>query len=224
MLKDGARADSLHLSALLPAVTALHERSPRRARRTQLVLAADVHRDGEAAAVRRDHPTGEGALRSRPRRRSSRDPARRPRRSEVGSDASIGWLDTQQAQSIRESELRRLLSGEPLDVAEAGNRLSYRLDRWHLGFVAWVPEGDGSTAARLAAAGSALAAALDVEEPALTRARGHFPNDAAALKCLYLVTRSLDPTGKGRARWVRWKAALNAFAITFEGRISPSDD
>ena len=55
------------------------------------------------------------------------------------------------------------------------------------------------------------------------RARGHFPNDAAALKCLYLVTRSLDPTGSGRARWViRWKAALNAFAITFEGRINPS--
>ena len=47
----------------------------------------------------------------------------------------------------------------------------------------------------------------------------------AALKCLYLVTRSLDPTGTGRARWViRWKAALNAFAITFEGRINPSDN
>tara|TARA_B100000378_G_scaffold257216_1_gene235457 strand:+ start:75 stop:1340 length:1266 start_codon:yes stop_codon:yes gene_type:complete len=57
------------------------------------------------------------------------------------------------------------------------------------------------------------------------RARGHFPNDQAALKCLYLVTRSLDPTGTGRARWViRWKAALNAFAITFEGRINPSDN
>jgi putative transposase len=55
------------------------------------------------------------------------------------------------------------------------------------------------------------------------RARGHFPNEAAALKCLYLVTRSLDPTGRGRARWViRWKAALNAFAITFDGRINPS--
>jgi putative transposase len=53
------------------------------------------------------------------------------------------------------------------------------------------------------------------------RARGHFPNDAAALKCLYLVTRSLDPTGKGRARWItRWKPALNAFAIVFEGRIN----
>ena len=52
------------------------------------------------------------------------------------------------------------------------------------------------------------------------RARGHFPTEQAALKCLYLTVRSLDPTGRGRVRWMnRWKAALNAFAITFEGRI-----
>ena len=52
------------------------------------------------------------------------------------------------------------------------------------------------------------------------RARGHFPNQQAALKCLYLTVRSLDPTGRGRARWInRWKPALNAFAVTFEGRI-----
>lgn len=58
-----------------------------------------------------------------------------------------------------------------------------------------------------------------------TRARGHFPTDQAALKCLYLVVRSLDPTGKGRKRWMnRWKSALNAFAITFEGRILPTDN
>jgi putative transposase len=51
------------------------------------------------------------------------------------------------------------------------------------------------------------------------RARGHFPTEQAALKCLYLVTRSLDPTGEGRARWtMRWKPALNAFAITFQDR------
>jgi putative transposase len=56
------------------------------------------------------------------------------------------------------------------------------------------------------------------------RVRGHFPTEQAALKCLYLVTRSLDPTGRGRAKWaVRWKPALNAFAITFEGRIVPSN-
>jgi transposase-like protein len=53
-----------------------------------------------------------------------------------------------------------------------------------------------------------------------TRARGHFPNEQAAMKCLYLVVRSLDPTDKGAPRWMnRWKPALNAFAITFEGRL-----
>ena len=53
-----------------------------------------------------------------------------------------------------------------------------------------------------------------------TRARGHFPNEQAAFKCLYLAIRILDPTGRGRQRWMnRWKPALNAFAITFEGRL-----
>src|SRR3954469_21399673 len=52
------------------------------------------------------------------------------------------------------------------------------------------------------------------------KARGHFPTEQAALKGLYLVTRSLAPTGKGRARWaIRWKPALNAFSIPFAGRI-----
>jgi putative transposase len=51
------------------------------------------------------------------------------------------------------------------------------------------------------------------------RARGHFPTEQAALKCLYLVTRSLDPTGAGRTRWtMRWKPVINAFAITFSDR------
>lgn len=51
------------------------------------------------------------------------------------------------------------------------------------------------------------------------RARGHFPTEQAAMKCLYLVTRSLDPTGRERARWtMRWKPALNAFAVSFADR------
>jgi len=54
-------------------------------------------------------------------------------------------------------------------------------------------------------------------------ARGHFPNEQAALKCVYLAIMSLDPTGKGRQRWSnRWKGALNAFDITFDGRLSPA--
>lgn len=56
------------------------------------------------------------------------------------------------------------------------------------------------------------------------KARGHFPNEQSAMKCLYLVTRSLDPTGQGRARWMmRWKPALNAFAITFADRFPAAE-
>ena len=52
------------------------------------------------------------------------------------------------------------------------------------------------------------------------KARGHFPNEQAALKCVYMAIMSLDPTGKGRQRWSnRWKPALNAFAVAFPGRI-----
>jgi transposase-like protein len=56
------------------------------------------------------------------------------------------------------------------------------------------------------------------------RARGHFPNESAALKCVFMALMSLDPTGKGRKRWtMRWKAPLNAFQIAFEGRLTPAN-
>jgi putative transposase len=56
------------------------------------------------------------------------------------------------------------------------------------------------------------------------KARGHFPSEQAAMKCLYLVTRSLDPTGRGRQRWTqRWKPALNAFSITFADRFPAAE-
>jgi putative transposase len=36
-----------------------------------------------------------------------------------------------------------------------------------------------------------------------------------------MAIMSLDPTGQGRKRWmIRWKPALNAFEMTFEGRLS----
>lgn len=46
-----------------------------------------------------------------------------------------------------------------------------------------------------------------------------FPNEPAALKCLYSVTRSLDPTGKAQTSWImRRKSARKAFTITFADR------
>ena len=53
------------------------------------------------------------------------------------------------------------------------------------------------------------------------QACGHFPNETAALKRLYLATLALDPTGRGRQRWNnRWKAALNEFDVLFDGRLT----
>jgi putative transposase len=53
------------------------------------------------------------------------------------------------------------------------------------------------------------------------KARGHFPNEQAALKCVYMAIMSLDPTGTGQRRWsIRWKPALNAFDMAFDGRLS----
>ena len=38
------------------------------------------------------------------------------------------------------------------------------------------------------------------------KARGHFPTEAAAMGCVYMAVMSLDPTGRGRQRWLnRWK-------------------
>jgi putative transposase len=57
------------------------------------------------------------------------------------------------------------------------------------------------------------------------KARGHFPTEQAAMKCLYLVTRSPDPKATGQTRWARrWKPALNAFAITFGDRMPAAEE
>jgi putative transposase len=51
-------------------------------------------------------------------------------------------------------------------------------------------------------------------------ARGHFPNEQAAMKALYLAVRSLDPKGTGQQRWItRWKPILNVLAVSFHDRM-----
>ena len=56
---------------------------------------------------------------------------------------------------------------------------------------------------------------------AAVKARGHFPDERAALKCAYTAIMPLDPPGKGQVRWtMRRKTALTAFDIAFDGRLS----
>jgi len=56
-------------------------------------------------------------------------------------------------------------------------------------------------------------------------AKGHFPTQQAALKTLYLLTPGMDPKGTGQARWtMRWKPALNAFAVTIADRMPAAEN
>jgi transposase-like protein len=55
----------------------------------------------------------------------------------------------------------------------------------------------------------------------VTRNRGQFPSEQAALKVLYLAVRNLEEF-RSPATGIRnsgWKQALQAFTIYFEGRI-----
>jgi putative transposase len=55
----------------------------------------------------------------------------------------------------------------------------------------------------------------------VTKNRGHFPNDDAAIKLLYLALRNMNPERGGDLGTGThgWKRALNAFAIHFPGRL-----
>lgn len=58
----------------------------------------------------------------------------------------------------------------------------------------------------------------------VTKTRGHFPTDDAVLKILYLAIRNIGTTRGGQfgTNTQGWKHALNAFAITYPGRIPPA--
>jgi len=58
----------------------------------------------------------------------------------------------------------------------------------------------------------------------VTKTRGHFPTDDAALKILYLAIGNIGHTRAGElgTQTQGWKQALNAFAMAFPGRINPA--
>ena len=104
--------------------------------------------------------------------------------------------------------------------AEWGDRYLAIVQLWHNSWAEFVPFLEYDVEIRRVICTRNAIESINALYRRAVRARGHFPNEQAALKCLYLVTRSLDPTGGGRARRViRWKPALNAFAITFAGRF-----
>ncbi len=111
------------------------------------------------------------------------------------------------------------------DLAEKwGQRYPAVIRLWDNAWAEFVPFLDYDVEIRTVICSTNAIESLNARYRRAVKAHGHFPNELAALKCLYLVTRSLDPTGAGRARWtMRWKPALNAFAITFADRFPAAE-
>jgi putative transposase len=100
-----------------------------------------------------------------------------------------------------------------------GTKYPAMIRLWRNAWTEFIPFLDYDVEIRTVICSTNAIESLNARYRRAVRARGHFPTEQAALKCLYLVTRSLDPTGAGRARWtMRWKPVLNAFAITFGDR------
>ena len=105
-----------------------------------------------------------------------------------------------------------------------GTRYPAIIRLWNNAWTEFVPFLDYDVEIRKVICSTNAIESLNARYRRAVKARGHFPTEQAALKCLYLVTRSLDPTGTGRARWaMRWKPAINAFAITFGDRFPAAE-
>jgi putative transposase len=111
------------------------------------------------------------------------------------------------------------------DLADRwGQRYGAIIRLWDNAWEQFIPFLDYDVEIRTVLCSTNAIESLNARYRRAVKARGHFPTEQAALKCLYLVTRSLDPTGTGRARWaMRWKPALNAFAVTFGDRFPAAE-
>ena len=74
---------------------------------------------------------------------------------------------------------------------------------------------------RLLSCATRIEKALNARLRKVTRNRGQFPSEQAALKVLYLAVRNLEEYRGPHAgtRSSAWKQALQAFTIYFDGRI-----
>src|SRR3954467_9916600 len=114
-----------------------------------------------------------------------------------------------------------------LDALEQkwGARYPAMIRLWRNAWAEFIPFLDYDLEIRRVICSTNAIESLNARYRRAVKARGHFPTEQSAMKCLYLVTRSLDPKGTGQTRWaVRWKPALNAFAITFADRMPAAED
>jgi putative transposase len=79
---------------------------------------------------------------------------------------------------------------------EWGQRYGAVIRLWRNAWDEFIPFLDYDSEIRTVLCSTNAIESLNARYRRAVKARGHFPTEQAALKCLYLVTRSLDPTGK----------------------------
>ena len=113
---------------------------------------------------------------------------------------------------------------EALDEFEAewGGRYPAIVKLWHNSWDVFVPFLAFPPDVRRVVYTTNMIESINYQLRKVTKTRGHFPTEKAALKLLYLAVRNITterggPAGTGT---LRWKACLNALAIYFPDRIT----
>jgi transposase-like protein len=89
-----------------------------------------------------------------------------------------------------------------------GDRYPAMIRSWRNAWTEFIPFLDYDVEIRKVLCSTNAIESLNARFRRAIRARGHFPNEQAAMKVLYLTVRSLDPKGTGQTKWVqRWKPA-----------------
>ena len=113
----------------------------------------------------------------------------------------------------------REAAAEALDAFDAkwGARFPMITQSWRTNWERVVPFLDFPMAIRKILYTTNAIESLNASCRKLVRNKGHFPNDEAAIKLLYLALSAAEQ------KWTRppkeWNQALNQFAIHFEGRL-----
>jgi hypothetical protein len=113
-------------------------------------------------------------------------------------------------------------SGRPDQACISSMTRRYRavIRLWRNAWAEFIPFLDYDLEIRAVIRSTNAIESLNARYGRTVKPRGHFPTEQAAMKCLYLVTRSLDPKGTCQTRWaVRWKPA-----ITFADRMPAAED
>ena len=139
--------------------------------------------------------------------RCGRPPSCRPARHLIRN--SFRYLPRQHWDALRR-DLKPIYTAPTAAAAEAaldhlndrwGGRYPALIRMWRSCWNEFIPFLDYDTEIRRVLCSTNAIESLNARYRRAIKTRGHFPSEAAALKCLYLVTRSLDPKGTGQQRW-----------------------